>query len=246
LGLRALLFNFVLRGAAHRTASFIGLALDRRAELGSTVSQERGVNNFWYNAAAWVQAIGTIAAVIGSAWFAARESRASRRSAEAAKVAAKTAALNLAILGHTHLRQLHELLGDEVRRGRLNHISPSRTFLPYQQMLTGFPIESLEDPDAMVAFAFFPGALSMASDLYAHLEEAVRAVEEDDPAEVFAHYAEQLDTIEQLLSQRLDELKAALNLPDGIGAGHGGLLPSPQRHARKLHRSAGRSQTARA
>ena len=200
------------------------------------------MSNFWYDAAAWVQAIGTIAAVIGSAWFAARDSRAARRNAQEAKIAAKTAALNLAILAHTHVRQLHQLLRDEARRGRLNHISPSRTFLAQQQMLTSFPIESLEDPDAMVAFAFFPGALSMAADLYAHLEDAVRAEAEDDPIEVFTHYAEQLAVIEALLRERLDELKAALKLPDGVGAGHGTPMPNPQRHVSKMRRM----RTARA
>ena len=196
------------------------------------------MSNFWYNAAAWVQAIGTIAAVIGSAWIAAGASRASRRNAEDAKVAAKTAALNLAVLAYSHVSQLLELLRDEARRGRLNHISPSRTFLAQQQMLTGFPIESLEDPDAMVAFSFFPGALSMAADLYAHLEEAVRAEEEDDPVEVFTHYAEQLAVIEDLLRERLEELKAALKLPDRIGAGHAAPIPSPQRHVSKMRRPA--------
>jgi len=202
------------------------------------------LNNFWYNAAAWVQAIGTIAAVIGSAWVANAGSRAARRSAEEAKIAAKTAALNLAILAHTHVSQLLQLLRDEARRGRLNHISPSRTFLTQQQMLTGFPIQSLEDPDAMVAFAFFPGALSMAADLYAHLVEAVRAEEEDDPVEVFTHYAEQMAAIEELLRERLDELKAALKLKDGIGAGHETDLPRPQRHFSKKHRPTRRSQAA--
>ena len=202
------------------------------------------MDNFWYNAAAWVQAIGTIAAVIGSAWVANAGSRAARRNAEDAKIASKTAALNLAILAHTHVHQLSQLLRDEARRGRLNHISPSRTFLAQQQMLTGFPIESLEDPDAMVAFAFFPGALSMAADLYGHLEEAVRAVEEDDPVEIFTHYAEQMATLEELLQQHLDELKAALKLKDAIGAGHGAELPRPQRHASKKRHGARRSQAA--
>ena len=203
------------------------------------------MNDFWYNAAAWVQAIGTIAAVIGSAWLAAGASRDARRNAEEAKIAAKAAALNLAILAHTHLRQLQDLLGDEARRGRLNHISPSRTFLTHQQMLVNFPIESLENPDAMVAFASFPGALSMAADVFGHLEEAVRAEEEDDPVEVFNHYAIQLAVIEELLRERLDQLKAALNLADGIGAGHGAAMPSPQRHASKQRLARG-SQTARA
>jgi hypothetical protein len=107
-------------------------------------------------------------------------------------------------------------------------------------MLVGFPIESLENPDAMVAFASFPGGLLMAAELFGHLEVAVRAEDEDDPVEVFTHYAEQLTVIEALLSERLEELKAALNLPDGIGAGHGAPMPGPQRHAserRQLHRS---------
>jgi len=202
------------------------------------------VSNFWYNAAAWVQAIGTIAAVIGSAWFAARDSRAARRQAEDAKIAAKTAALNLAILAYTHVRQLHQLLQDEARRGRLNHISPSRTFLAQQQMLTGFPIESLEDPDAMVAFSFFPGALSMAADLYAHLEEAVRAEADDDPVEVFIHYAEQLAVIEELLRERLEELKAALKLPDSASAEHGAAMPNLKRRLGKTQRPARHAQKA--
>jgi len=202
------------------------------------------LSNFWYNAAAWVQAIGTIAAVIGSAWFAARDSRAARRQAEDAKIAAKTAALNLAILAYTHVRQLHQLLQDEARRGRLNHISPSRTFLAQQQMLTGFPIESLEDPDAMVAFSFFPGALSMAADLYAHLEEAVRAEADDDPVEVFVHYAEQLAVIEELLRERLEELKAALKLPDSASAEHGAAMPNLKRRLGKTQRPARHAQKA--
>jgi hypothetical protein len=203
------------------------------------------VNNYWYNAAAWVQAIGTIAAVIGSAWFAARDTRAARRSTENAKIAAKTAALNLAILAQTHVRNLRQLLHDEARRGRLNDVSPSRTFLTIEQMLTGFPIESLEDPDAMVAFAFFPGALAMAADVYGHLEEAVRAAEADDPVDVFTHYAGQLEGIEELLNERLDVLKAVLKLADGIGAGHDATPLRALRHLSKSGRHPARgSRTA--
>ncbi len=194
------------------------------------------MSNFWYNAAAWVQAIGTIAAVVGSAWFAARDTRAARRHAAEAKIAAKTAALNLAILAHTHVRNLLQLLRDEARRGRLNHISPSRTFLTLEQMLTGFPIELLEDPDAMVAFAFFPGALAVAADVYGHLEEAVRAADDDEQVEVFAHYAGQIEAIEHLLRERLAELKTALKLKDGIGAGHDAAPLRAQRHASKTKR----------
>jgi len=202
------------------------------------------VSNFWYNAAAWVQAIGTIAAVIGSAWVANAGSRAARRNAEEAKIASKTAALNLAILAHTHIRNLLELLRDEARRGRLNHISPSRSFISQQQMLIRFPIESLEDPDAMVAFAFFPSALLMAADLYTHLEEAVRAVEEENPAEIFDHYATQMVGLEELLQQHLDELKAALKLKDGIATSHRAQLLRSVRHLSTKRRGARRSHAA--
>jgi hypothetical protein len=199
------------------------------------------VSNFWYNAAAWVQAIGTIAAVMGTAWFSSRDARAARRRAEDARIAAKTAALNLAILAHTHVCQLSLLLRDEARRGRLNYISPSRSFVSQQQMLVGFPIESLEDPDAMVAFAFFPSALLMAADLYTHLEEAVRAAEEENPAEIFEHYSAQMATLEELLQQHLDELKAALNLKDAVAAKHGAALLRPERHVSKPRHGARRS-----
>lgn len=207
---------------------------------------ERDVNNLWYNAAAWVQAIGAIAAVIGAAWVSSRDTRDAARRADEAKIAAKTAALNLAILAHTHVGQLNLLLRDEARRGRLNYISPSRSFVSQQQMLVGFPIESLEDPDAMVAFAFFPSALLMAADLYTHLEEAVRAVEEENPAEIFDHYSTQMAMLEELLQQHLDELKAALKLKDGIAAKHGAGLLRQQRHPSRTRRGARRSQAARA
>ena len=65
-----------------------------------------GGESVWSEAAAWVEAIGAIAAVIGAGWVAASESRATRRREERAEAAAvkreaktalatKTAALNL-------------------------------------------------------------------------------------------------------------------------------------------------------
>jgi hypothetical protein len=179
------------------------------------------MSDVWYNAAAWAQAIGTIGAVIGSGWVAASAGRAAREQAAQQRIAAKTAALNLAVLAHTFVKRMHELLQDESWRGRLNHISVSHSLLANQQMLLSFPIESLEDPDAMVAFAFFPGGLAVAADLYAHLEEAVRAAEEDDPKEVFDHYIEQMGAMEQHLSDRLHELKAALKLPEAVSVAAG-------------------------
>jgi hypothetical protein len=191
----------------------------------------------WYEAAAWVQAVGTIAAVAGSAWLAAGESRAVRRRDREAQLAVETAALNLAIMAHTLVRNLHELLRDETRRGRLNHISPSRSFAANQQMMTGFPIHSLADPAAMIAFAYFPGSLSMAAEIYGHLEEAVRTAEEENPAEVFAHYANQLEMIERHLDERLAELKAALRLPEGDGRPTRTDMPRMMRHISRKART---------
>ncbi|HEX3917698.1 MAG TPA: hypothetical protein VHW60_10200 [Caulobacteraceae bacterium] len=168
--------------------------------------------------------------MVGTGWIAAREGRAAGRREEAQRIAAKTAALNLAVLAHTHVKRMGELLRDESTRGRLNHISPSRSLLSNQQMLASFPLESLENVDAMVAFTYFPGALAMAAEIYAHLEEAVRAAEDDDPVAVFEHYAAQIAGIEQHLDGRLAELKAALNLADGVGAGHGARLFEARRH----------------
>ena len=37
------------------------------------------MSDVWYNTAAWVQAVGTIGALVGSAWLARRESRAARQ-----------------------------------------------------------------------------------------------------------------------------------------------------------------------
>ena len=202
------------------------------------------MSDVWYNTAAWVQAVGTIGAILGSAWLAKRESRAARRREEEARVAAKTAALNLAIMAHTQIRSLNELLRDETRRGRLNHLSPSRSFVANQQMLTSFPIQSLEDPDAMNAFSAFPSALSMAAEVYGHLEEAVRAEEEDDPREVFAHYAGQMAMIEEFSDERLAALRVALNLPETAVAETTVRPPNAQRHVSRKRRAPRRAEAA--
>ena len=65
-----------------------------------------GSDSIWSETAAWVEAIGAIAAVVGAGWVAARDSRAARareERAEAASIrkderlalATRTAALNL-------------------------------------------------------------------------------------------------------------------------------------------------------
>jgi hypothetical protein len=204
------------------------------------------VSNDWVTAASWAQAFGTILAVLGSAWLAASDGRATRRREEQTRIAAKTAALNLALMAHSQIRNLHNLLRDEALRGRLNHISPSRGFLASQQMMTTFPIHTLEDPDAMVAFSYFPSSLAIAAEIYGHLEEAVRAAEDENPAEVFDHYAAQMVMIEEHLDARLRDLKAALMLPDGVGAGHGAEPLRAERHVSRKARGARQAETAKA
>jgi hypothetical protein len=204
------------------------------------------LSDVWYNTAAWVQAIGTIGAVLGSAWLAKSESRAARQREAAGRIAAKTGALNLAIMAHTQIRNLGQLLRDETRRGRLNHISPSRGLFANQNMLTSFPIQSLEDAAAMSAFAYFPSLLSMAAEVYGHLEEAVRAVEEDDPHEIFAHYGEQMGMIEAFADERLEALKLALNLPVTAVARAAAQPPSTRRHVPRKHRASRRAEAAKA
>ena len=178
-------------------------------------------NSFWSDAAAWVQAVGTVAAVVGAAWVAAREGRAARRRDEHARreaevreakalAASRTAALNLAILAATQIHDLHTLLRDETRRGRVARVSPSRALAADERLLTAFPIQSLNDADAMVAFAYFPGALAMAEEVFANLETAVRAAEDGEHAEIFAEYGKQMARIDRIAQQRLAALKTAL------------------------------------
>ena len=180
------------------------------------------------DAAAWVQAIGAIAAIVGAAWVAAAESRASRRREEHAAgeaekreersaLAAKTAALNLAILAATQIHDLHVLLRDEARRGRVARVSPSRTLIATESLLIAFPIQTLNDATPMVAFAYFPGALATAAEIYANLETSIRAAKDDKHPEIFGAFAEQMAQLDAAAKRRLHELKTALGL-DADGA----------------------------
>jgi hypothetical protein len=145
-----------------------------------------GSDSIWSETAAWVEAIGVIAAVIGAGWVAASESRATRRreerteatalrKEERTELATKTAALNLAILAATQINDLHVQLKDEAWRGRVTRVSESRALLATERMLTAFPIQSLDDAPAMVDFSRFPASLATAAEVYANLETAVRA-----------------------------------------------------------------------
>lgn len=176
--------------------------------------------------AAWVQAFGTIAAVLGAAWIAARDAREARRREEQqlrrselrgaeALHASRTAALNLAILAIERVRELHVLLRDEARRDRIAWGAPSRTLLVTESMLAAFPIQSLEDADAMVAFSYFPGLLATAAEVYARLEAEIRGAGEQDRVAIYADFAEQMARIERAAHRRLGQLKTALKIEDG-------------------------------
>ena len=180
-----------------------------------------GSDSIWNETAAWVEAIGTIAAVVGSGWVAASESRATRRREERAEAAAlrkdartalatRTAALNLAILATTQIHDLNVLLKDEAWRGRLARISASRALTATEGMLTAFPIQSLSDAPAMVAFSRFPASLAIAAEIYSNLETAVRAAAGADRGALFDASNRQMQRLDDSTKLQLLALKNAL------------------------------------
>jgi len=182
-----------------------------------------GGASIWSNTAAWVEAIGAIAAVIGSGWVAASGSRATLRREERAEAAAmlmraqgvlanKTAAFNLAILASTQIHDLHVLLVDEAWRGRVSRISASRALLATGRMLTSFPIQSLNDAPAMVEFSRFPASLAIAAEIYSNLETAVRAAQEAERAAIFDASNEQMARLDSAAQRQLSAFKKALGL----------------------------------
>jgi hypothetical protein len=181
--------------------------------------------SIWSETAAWVEAVGAIAAVIGSGWVAARDSRETRRREEraedavlrreaAADLATRNAALNLAILAATQINALHVRLQDQAWRGRVARISASRSLLATQQMLIAFPIQSLGDAPAMVAFSRFPGSLATAAEVYANLEKDVRAVSEGQRSAIFDEYNVQMERVDEVVNDQLAALRTALKLDD--------------------------------
>ena len=186
--------------------------------------------SIWSETAAWVEALGAIAAVVGSGWVAASESRATRRREERAAaavlkeeravLATKTAALNLAILASTQIHDLHVLLVDAAWRGRVTRVSASRALLGTERMLTAFPIQSLSDAAAMVEFSRFPASLATAAEIYANLETAVRAADEAARGALFDASNEQMARLDGAAQRQLTALRTALNLetpePSGV------------------------------
>lgn len=179
--------------------------------------------SIWMELAAWVEAIGAIAAIIASGRLGALESRAARQREENAEAAAilkeqrgilatKTAALNLAILASTQVHDLHDLLVDQAWRGRVTRISASRALLATERMLTAFPIQSLTDAKTMVEFSRFPASLATAAEIYAKLETAVRAAKEPDRAALFDASNEQMARLDKSTRLQLAALAKSLGL----------------------------------
>ena len=167
-----------------------------------------GSNSIWSETAAWVEAIGAIAAVIGAGWVAARDSRAARAREERAEAASlrkeerlalatRTAALNLAILASTQINDLHVQLKNADWRGRVTRVSASRALLATERMLTAFPLQSLGDAPAMVAFSHFPASLATAAEVYVNLETAVRAATESERGAIFDQYNKQMERLDE-------------------------------------------------
>jgi hypothetical protein len=192
-----------------------------------------GSDSIWSETAAWVEAIGAIAAVIGAGWVAASDSRATRRREERAEatalrkeektaLATKTAALDLTILASTQINDLHVQLKDEAWRGRVTRVSPSRTLLASERMLTAFPILSLGDAPSMVEFSRFPASLATAAEVYANLERAVRAAPETDRAAIFDQYNKQMERLDDSAKRHLKALRKSLNLEAHDKAAHHG------------------------
>ena len=185
------------------------------------------LQSFWIVTAAWVEAVGAIAAVIGAGWVAASESRATRgreSRAEASvlrrearlELATRTAALNLAILAATQIHDVHVRLKDESWRGFVTRISASRALLATEHMLTSFPIQSLGDASAMVEFSRFPASLAIAAEIYVNLETAVRAASESDRAALFEASNKQMERLDVAAKRQLTALRKSLRLEASV------------------------------
>jgi hypothetical protein len=135
-------------------------------------------------------------------------------------LATRTAALNLSILAATQINALHVQLKDEAWRGRVTRVSPSRALLTTERMLTAFPIQSLGDAPAMVAFSYFPAALATAAEVYLNLETAVRAAAEADRDAIFDQYNTQMERLDASAKRELGTLRKSLNLESTKGPSH--------------------------
>jgi hypothetical protein len=102
-------------------------------------------------------------------------------------------------------------LRDEARRGRVERVSPSRTILATERLLTAFPIQSLGDASAMIEFSHFPGALATAAEVYANLETAIRTADDAKQGAIYSEYATQMARLDDGVKLLLRDLRKALS-----------------------------------
>ena len=76
-------------------------------------------------------------------------------------------------------------------------------------MLTAFPLQTLGDAPAMVAFSHFPASLATAAEVYVNLETAVRAAPEADRDAIFDKYNKQMERLDEATKRQLEALQAA-------------------------------------
>ena len=79
-------------------------------------------------------------------------------------------------------------------------------------MLIAFPIQSLTEVTAMVAFSRFPASLATAAEIYANLETVVRAAPDADRAAMFDAGNAQMERLDQATSRQLTIFAKALGL----------------------------------
>jgi hypothetical protein len=94
----------------------------------------------------------------------------------------------------------------------VTRVSASRALLATERMLRAFPIQSLGDAPAMVAFSHFPAALATAAEVYVNLETAVRAAAEADRDAIFDQYNKQMERLDSSAKRQLGSPRKSLNL----------------------------------
>ena len=75
-----------------------------------------------------------------------------------------------------------------------------------------FPIQSLSDAPAMVAFSPFSASLAIVAEIYANLEAAVRAATEASRGAIFDAGNKQMERLDDSTKHQLIALKKALKL----------------------------------
>lgn len=72
----------------------------------------------------------------------------------------------------------------------------------------------------MVEFSRFPASLATAAEVYANLETAVRAADEDGRGAIFDQYDKQMGRLDEATKRQLNALRKSLNLESTGETGH--------------------------